>query len=132
MAAKWFEPKGNFPHPPKLNYEMSLNYQTPSDPKLQEILGRLIPVFQPEAVYLFGSQARGDAGYDSDYDLMVVVPDDAPAERKRSRIAYQALRGTGIAADIIVWTKSSFDECLPVVASLPATIKREGKLLYGG
>jgi len=26
-------------------------------------------------VILFGSQARGDAGPDSDYDLLLVVPD---------------------------------------------------------
>ena len=28
---------------------------------------------QPERIYLFGSRARGNAGADSDYDIMVVV-----------------------------------------------------------
>jgi predicted nucleotidyltransferase len=41
-----------------------------------------------------GSKARGDIGPDSDYDLLIVVPDEAPLEQKRSRLAYQALRGT--------------------------------------
>ncbi len=44
---------------------------------LKEILNRLIQAYEPEAIYLFGSKARGDAGPDSDYDLLLVVPDDA-------------------------------------------------------
>ena len=48
------------------------------DPVLSEILHRLVKAFQPERIYLFGSKARSDAGPDSDYDLMIVVPDDAP------------------------------------------------------
>ena len=101
-----------------------------SDPVLNELLSRLVASFQPERVYLFGSKARGDAGPDSDYDLLVVVPDDAPPARRQSRLAYQALRGTGIAADVVVWTRSAFDARLHLHASLPATVVAEGKLLY--
>src|SRR5260370_14031 len=54
------------------------------DPALAEVVRRLVAAYQPERVYLYGSVARGDAGPDSDYDLLVVVPDDAPAERQRS------------------------------------------------
>jgi len=56
-------------------------------PVLKEIIQRLVSAYQPERIYLFGSVARGDAGLDSDYDLMVIVPDDAPPERRRSRLA---------------------------------------------
>ena len=65
------------------------------DPALAEVVGRLVEAYVPERVYLFGSKARGDAGPDSDCDLMVIVPDDAPAERRRSRLAYEVLWGTG-------------------------------------
>ena len=98
--------------------------------ELTEVLRRLVAAYEPERVYLFGSRARGDAGPDSDLDLMVVVPDDASEERRRSRLAYEALRGTGIAADVLVCTRSYFDERLHLRASLPATIVREGKLLH--
>ena len=103
-----------------------------NDPALTEMLTRLIKTFQPELIYLFGSKARGDAGPDSDYDLMIVVPDDTPLEGRRSRLAYQALRGTRTAADVLVWTRAAFDSRLHLAASLPATIVREGKLLYAG
>ena len=94
------------------------------------IVERLIEAYQPERIYLFGSKARGDSGPDSDFDLMVVVPDEAPPVRKRSRLAYEVLRGTGTAADVLVWTRSAFESRLHLVASLPATVIREGKLLH--
>ena len=100
------------------------------DPRLGEVLTRLVDAYRPETIYLFGSYARGDAGPDSDYDIMVVVSDDAPPERKRSRLAYERLWGTGIAADVLVWTRTRFDSRLRLPASLPATVMREGRLLY--
>ena len=101
-----------------------------SDPVLAEIVRRLVAAYEPERIYLFGSKARGEAGPDSDYDLMVIVPDDAPPVRRRSRLAYEPLRGTGQAADVLVCTRSSFDSRLHVRASLPATIVSEGRLLH--
>lgn len=100
------------------------------DPILESILRRLVAAYQPERVYLFGSKARGEAGPDSDYDLLLVVPDDAPPERRTSDLAYRVLRGTGIGADILVWTHSAFERRKHVVCSLPATVLREGKLLH--
>jgi hypothetical protein len=87
-------------------------------------------VLQPVRIYLFGSRARGDAGADSDYDLMVVVRDDMPAPMRRPGIAYKALRGTGAAADILVWTQGAFQSRLSLQASLPTTVIEEGLLLY--
>ncbi|WP_148231202.1 nucleotidyltransferase domain-containing protein [Desulfobacca acetoxidans] len=110
----------------------NVNSEQPShcDIILEEIIRRLIESYEPLRIYLFGSQARGDSGPDSDYDLMVIVPDNAPTERRRSRLAYHSLWGIGTAADILVWTQSAFDSRTHLVASLPATILREGKLLY--
>jgi predicted nucleotidyltransferase len=109
-------------------------FRTPTvgDPVLGEVVRRLVEAYQPERVYLFGSVARGDAGPNSDYDILVVVPDSASPERLRSRLAYKALRGTGTAADVVVWPKSGFERRARVISSLPATVLREGMLLYGG
>ncbi len=100
------------------------------DAALAEIVRRLVAALAAERIYLFGSKARGEENPDSDYDLLVVVPDDSPPERRRGRLAYQALRGTGTAADVLVWTKRSFERRLHVVTSLPATVEREGRLRY--
>jgi len=107
-------------------------FRTPTadDPALAETVRRLVAAYHPQRIYLFGSVARGDAGPDSDYDILVVVPNDAPLERHRSRLAYEVLWGTGVAADVLVWTTSRFDSRVHLVASLPATVLREGKLLH--
>ena len=97
---------------------------------LTRIVERLIDAYQPQRIYLFGSVARGEAGPDSDYDLLIVVPDDVPPDRQDSDLAYRALRGTGIAADVIVWKRSAFERRKHVVTSLPATVLREGRLLH--
>jgi uncharacterized protein len=104
---------------------------TAEDPALAEVVRRLVEAYRPERIYLFGSVARGEAGPDSDYDVLVIVPDDASPERLRSRLGYRALRGTGTAADVLVWPRSSFARRAQVVGSLPATVSREGVLLYG-
>ncbi len=100
------------------------------DPRLKEALRRLISAYRPERIYLFGSHARGDAGQDSDLDLLVVVPDDAPPERRRSRLAYQALSGTGTAADVLVCSRAYFEARRHLKASLPGIVLREGRLLH--
>ncbi|MFP5512300.1 MAG: nucleotidyltransferase domain-containing protein [Alphaproteobacteria bacterium] len=79
-----------------------------NDEKLQLLLDRIVPALGPEAVYLFGSRARGDFDEDSDYDLLVIVPDDAPKERRSIRYAYASKIGTSIPADIIPCTRTNY------------------------
>ena len=100
------------------------------DEKLRLVVERLIDAYRPERIYLFGSVARGEAGPDSDYDLLLVVPDDAPPGCCDNDLGYSTLRGTGIAADVLIWAPSRFERRKRVVASLPATVLREGRLLY--
>ncbi len=106
------------------------NCESERDPALREVVRRLVQAYEPESVYLFGSKARGDDGPDSDFDLLLVVEDDAPAERLRSRLAYQVLRGTGTAVDVVVCTHSYFEARRHLKASLPGTVLREGRLLH--
>lgn len=100
------------------------------DPILAEIVRRLIEVLHPERIYLFGSRARGDAGPDSDYDLMVVMPHLTEPGYRLAQRAHNVLWGLGTAADILVWSREAFDNRLHLKASLPATILREGTLLH--
>ena len=98
--------------------------------KLVEIVRRLVTAYHPERIYLFGSAARGERGPDSDYDLLVVVPDDAPVERRDGGLAYRALWGVGTAVDAVVCTSGWFHARTHLKASLPGTVLREGKLLH--
>jgi hypothetical protein len=101
-----------------------------NDPVLAEIVRRLVKAYKPKQIYLFGSKARGDDNPDSDYDLMVIIPDDTPPERRRSKLAYEQMWGTGVSADVLVWTEENFRKRLVLKASLPSTIQQEGIILY--
>ena len=100
------------------------------DPVLAEIVSRLVTAYRPEGVYLFGSRARNAAGVDSDYDLMVIVRDDAPASHRRSKLGYEVLWGLPVGADIVVWTRTAFEQRLHLRASLPSAVAREGTVVY--
>jgi predicted nucleotidyltransferase len=104
---------------------------TDGDAVVAEIVRRLVAAYDPERVYLFGSAARRESDQDSDYDVLLVVPDDASPERVRSRRAYEALWGIGAAVDVLVWRRSAFDRRAEVPTSLPAAVLREGHLLHG-
>jgi hypothetical protein len=41
---------------------------------------RLVAILKPRTIWLFGSRARGDAREDSDFDLLVVLPDGLPLD----------------------------------------------------
>lgn len=87
--------------------------------------------YQPERIYLFGSEACGEAGPDSDLDFCVVVSDEAPVELLRDGGIYSVLRGMGYPKDIVPWRRGDFEaRAAHVRASLPATVVREGRLLY--
>lgn len=44
--------------------------------QVDRMVKRIVRRFQPERIILFGSQARGDAGPDSDVDLLVIRAGD--------------------------------------------------------
>ena len=101
-----------------------------SEPVVAEIVRRLVPALEPERIYLFGSRARGDATEDSDYDIMVVVRERVGAGPAMEIEAQRALAGLGVPKDVVVMTRTRFDWLRGARASLPATVEREGRLLY--
>lgn len=42
--------------------------------KIEQMVLQIVKRFDPERIILFGSAARGEAGPDSDVDLLVVMP----------------------------------------------------------
>ncbi len=104
---------------------------TNDDANLARLIGRIADALSPDAIYLFGSRALGDPRADSDYDVLVVVPDDTPAERLRPEDTYQLARDVRIAADIVTCRKSGFDRWRDEVGTLSYEAAHFGKLVYG-
>jgi predicted nucleotidyltransferase len=109
---------------------MSQSEITDRDTVITELIRRLVPVLQPEEIYLFGSQARGEARPDSDYDVLLIVRDSAEPAYRREQAAYRALWGLGAPVDVRVLTRAEFERQARVRTSLPATVRREGRRVY--
>jgi predicted nucleotidyltransferase len=85
--------------------------------------------FHPEKIILFGSHARGDAGPDSDVDLLIVMPYLGSRREKQIEIRL-ALKGIRIPKDIVVTAPEEFLWRQEVPGTIERPAAREGKLLY--
>ena len=70
---------------------------------IRTMVERIVREFEPVQIILFGSQAREQARWDSDVDLLVVLP-SAPDKHKAAVAIRRALRDAPVAKDIIVST----------------------------
>jgi predicted nucleotidyltransferase len=108
-----------------------MSSQTARQEVFEEMTRRLVEYYRPVRIYLFGSEARGEAGSGSDLDFCVVLPDDAPESLLRGGAIYTLLSGLGMPKDVIPLRQSDFERrACHVQTSLPATVLREGRLLY--
>ena len=94
------------------------------------LLRDVVAYFRPLEVILFGSAGRGEQGVDSDLDIAVILPDDAPARLLHWRAANEARRGHAIAVDIVPFRRSAFLAAADKVGSLPWMIAREGRVVW--
>jgi predicted nucleotidyltransferase len=85
---------------------------TPIDLRpVQPLLDRIASSWRPREIWLFGSRARGTAAADSDWDLLVVVPDELAADGFDDPMAvWKVKEGAGVRADVFVCRASEFDE----------------------
>ena len=90
---------------------------------------RIVKEFDPEQVILFGSQARGDAGPDSDVDLLVVMGVEGSRLEKCLEIR-GVLEDFLLPLDIHVTTPEDFACRKDVVGTIEWPASREGKVLY--
>lgn len=79
---------------------------------LEAILSRLAEALQPLRICLFGSRAEGRAKPDSDFDLLVVLDDQASNRDADYEDVAAPLRGLGIGCDVIPCRRSEFLEVL--------------------
>jgi predicted nucleotidyltransferase len=55
--------------------------------RLEQCVRVLIDDFGAQEIWVYGSVAKGEAGPDSDVDLLVVGGEDSPSENNRHRVA---------------------------------------------
>jgi uncharacterized protein len=96
---------------------------------IERMVKRIVKKFHPEKIILFGSQARGDAGPDSDIDLLVIMPMEGCKHDKAVEILC-ALDDIVFPTDVIVTTPEDFAWRKGIVGTIEWPAAREGKVLY--
>lgn len=86
---------------------------------------------RPEAIWLFGSRARGDNRPESDWDILVELPDDADPGLRDPLVGWRMQRELGLPATIVTATTSELAEGWGSVNTLGFEIARDGLLLNG-
>ena len=111
------------------NNNMSLAKESNRKKMIREMVNRIVEHFDPEKIILFGSYARGEAGPESDVDLLVVMPVQGSKREKQLEIR-ALLHGIQLAKDIVVSRPEDFDWRKDIVGTIEYPATKEGKVLY--
>ena len=101
------------------------------DSTVSDIISRLVPLFKPLKIFLFGSHAWGKPGTSSDLDLLVVIDRSVLSPAHRAAKAYLSLRGIKMPIEVIVSTRKELERFRQVKGSLTKKILEKGRVLYG-
>jgi predicted nucleotidyltransferase len=101
----------------------------PNEQKLQELTERIVDAVHPLRIILFGSAARGEMGPNSDFDVLVVMPEGVH-RRKTAQLIYRHLLGFGFATDVVVATESDLRKYGDNFSLVYYPALREGKEIY--
>jgi nucleotidyltransferase-like protein len=91
---------------------------------------RLVVALKPRAIWLFGSRARGDARADSDFDLLVVLPDGLPGEAYDFQRVAEPVVACGLAYDIVPCSWGEFQKEQNESGTLVNKAVTEGRPIY--
>ncbi len=95
--------------------------------RFRELLSQKVKLHE---LRVFGSRARGDATWESDLDILVVVEHvDQSIEREISDCAWEAGFEDGIVVVPIVFSRDSWENSPQRYSLLAQAIKKEGILL---
>ena len=112
-------------------YDGCMQAEQPTlDLDLERLLRRVVEVMQPLEVWLFGSRAEGRERPDSDYDLLVVLPDDVPVSAFDPVRAWRVGRDVRVAADIVPCTRSEFDAERDEIDTLARAATQRGRKIF--
>ena len=76
---------------------------------INEVVTRIVSRFNPDKIILFGSYANGTQNADSDLDLLIIQDSELPMQKRGFEIR-KSLIGTMVPIDLLIYTKSEFDQ----------------------
>lgn len=104
-----------------------------TDDLLHRMVRAIVDEVDPEKVILFGSRGRGDAGADSDVDLLVIEAEPfGPGRNKHQEMLRlgRAVREFRVPTDILVFSNEEVEYWHDSLNHVLARALREGRVLY--
>lgn len=95
-----------------------------------EVVEDIVSTVDPVRIILFGSVLRGEAGADSDLDLLVVLDELDPGDRARLMGEIRFAIRAPMAIDVFVTDVEECERRRDVVGSLHYWPLREGEMVY--
>jgi predicted nucleotidyltransferase len=109
----------------------ALEELSPTQEKVSLAVKTAIEIAQPSRVILFGSWPRGDAKWDSDLDLAVLLDDAREAELGIiRRVLRRKLDEIPMSIDLVLTTVSCAEQFRGSINSIYHRILTEGKVAY--
>lgn len=99
--------------------------------QVQPLIDTLRARLHPESIWLFGSRARGDNRPDSDWDIVVALPDHADPTLLDPLLCWTIQREIGIPATILSTTSGELAGCWGSPNTIGYDLARYGQLLHG-
>ena len=97
---------------------------------IDEITKRLVKVYQPREIYLFGSHAWGTPTDFSDIDIFIIVSDSKLAGADRIRPGLKELMDLKVAVDLLVYTTDEIETRRDHPSTLAHMVMTRGVKLY--
>jgi uncharacterized protein len=96
---------------------------------IDKIINAILQVIVPDKIILFGSQARGQARPDSDYDILVIKSGIVNKLNIEQDI-YEKIIGIDESIDILVRTPENIDTDKNNMGSFISKAIKEGMVIY--
>lgn len=93
------------------------------------MVNRIVRKYKPDRIILFGSRARGEAGPDSDVDLLVVMRVAGSKRLARLDIRH-LLHDIRVPKDVIVTDPEEFEWRRKIPGTIESPADQEGVVLY--
>lgn len=99
--------------------------------QIEEVKQRLVKLYNPLEIYIFGSYAWGHPDEESDLDVLIVVDECSPEKKIRAIVeGHRALIDLPLGKELMLLSKNEFDSKIKDKSTFIYKIKKQGRQIY--
>lgn len=96
---------------------------------INQIISKILEVIKPDKIILFGSQARGTADSDSDYDVLI-IKNEIPDYFNSLKQIYRKMLEIDARVDIVLKSSEDVEKSKQKIVSITKEALKEGIVIY--